>query len=51
VADQTSKLEKLEIKLGRQMAKANRTRAKLEKARTKQQVNGANGSLSNTTPS
>lgn len=45
------KIAKLEGKLAKQMEKANRTREKLEKARTEQQVTSANGSLGNTTPS
>ena len=48
--DLTEKITRLENKLHKQMAKANKTRDKLEKAR-RQDIERANGSLSDATPS
>jgi hypothetical protein len=46
----SEKITRLDRKLHKQMAKANKTREKLEKAR-RQDIERADGSLSNSTPS
>jgi hypothetical protein len=46
----TKKISKLDSKLSKQMAKANKTRERLEKARRKD-IERADGSFSNSSPS